>query len=249
MRRRFRAGAGHPAGGATGRCALFLRSCLRNGTGVRRSRSSASVARCCRLPDARHAMTPFNINDLPSRVRAKVRVDETAGCWLWLGALTHGYGSLGIENRTYRAHRFVWAYFNGPIPPDRELHHQCYVRCCVNPGHLESVTKLEHPGSIAAIHAAKTCCPTCGGAYHLNSKGKRSCRACMRRAESKYYHRKQRGPHTLLNAQQIPEIRRLSRLGLGPTAIGQRFGVKGTTIGSVLSGRSWAHVPDGASHE
>lgn len=74
------------------------------------------------------------------------RSDPTA-CWLWRGRA----GCYGVfffyENRVGRsvgAHRIAYELANGPIPPGLDIDHLCMVRGCVNPAHLEPVTRSEN---------------------------------------------------------------------------------------------------------
>lgn len=73
-------------------------------------------------------------------------VDPETGCWLWTGALVRGYGRVGIPatRRTMPAHRYYWERVNGPVPDGLEMDHLCRVRACVNPDHLEPVTRSEN---------------------------------------------------------------------------------------------------------
>ena len=93
----------------------------------------------------------------PPRVSLDKRLDKftipepNSGCLIWLGAVNNGgYGKIRIGFRgegTYRiayAHRVFYEYFVGPIPEGLDLDHKCRVRCCVNPAHLEPVTKKEN---------------------------------------------------------------------------------------------------------
>jgi hypothetical protein len=111
-------------------------------------------------------------------------------CWPWPGQLNHnGYGTLTISSKTMRAHRFVYAWAKGPIPEGCEVDHLCRQRNCVNPDHLEPVTKRENVlrgESFSAINARKTHCVN-GHEYTPENtkieKGRwRNCRECHRAA-------------------------------------------------------------------
>jgi len=74
------------------------------------------------------------------------KVIPTEGCWHWTGCITKGYGQLRLEKhkKAELAHHFAYKMFVGEIPSDRELHHTCGNRSCVNPEHLVAVTAQEH---------------------------------------------------------------------------------------------------------
>jgi hypothetical protein len=73
-----------------------------------------------------------------------VRKDKT-GCWLWQKHITPtGYGEWWQERGTRLAHRRVYELVFGPIAPGFEMDHLCRVRACVNPLHLEVVTRHEN---------------------------------------------------------------------------------------------------------
>jgi hypothetical protein len=62
-------------------------------------------------------------------------------CWVWRGATSgDGYGNF----KGASAHRVAYECEIGPIPEDLELDHLCRVRNCVNPAHLEPVTRAEN---------------------------------------------------------------------------------------------------------
>lgn len=72
------------------------------------------------------------------------------GCWLWTGATErNGYGLFTgpaghpVAKMTV-AHRWSYYAMRGPIPDGMELDHLCNVRGCINPAHLEPVTKAEN---------------------------------------------------------------------------------------------------------
>ncbi len=80
------------------------------------------------------------------RFEEKVMVDPNSGCWLWTGFVTpEGYGQFfGAANQTKKAHRWGFSLHRGPIPDGMDLDHKCRVRSCVNPDHLEPVTRKEN---------------------------------------------------------------------------------------------------------
>lgn len=74
-----------------------------------------------------------------------VHPEPNTGCWLWSGALSRsGYGHFGTFGRTVLAHRWMYEWKVGRIPDGLCMDHLCRVRCCVNPDHLEPVTKGEN---------------------------------------------------------------------------------------------------------
>jgi len=65
------------------------------------------------------------------------KVNKTADCWLWIGAVSvNGYGTLNTGKATQQAHRVSWQLHNGPIPKDLQVCHRCDIRNCVRPDHL-----------------------------------------------------------------------------------------------------------------
>lgn len=70
--------------------------------------------------------------------------NPTTGCSDWVGAVAwNGYGIVGVpgERRTCTAHRLLYERERGPVPEGKELDHLCRNRRCVNPAHLEIVTR------------------------------------------------------------------------------------------------------------
>jgi hypothetical protein len=71
---------------------------------------------------------------------------DTNGCWLWGGSVNDsGYGTFvpeGANTAKWYAHRVAWGLLIGGHKPGLELDHRtCKRRNCVNPLHLEPVTK------------------------------------------------------------------------------------------------------------
>lgn len=78
-----------------------------------------------------------------------LRVDNTDSadeCWTWTGytEAKSGYGRLSFGGARSYAHRVAYELAVGPIPEGLDLDHLCRVRNCVNPTHLEPVTRGEN---------------------------------------------------------------------------------------------------------
>lgn len=132
----------------------------------------------------------------PAHERVLARTDKIAtGCWIWRGATNHGgYGivQLGRGIGTDRTHRVIYKALVGEIPEGMTVDHLCGVPGCVNPEHLELVSRSENTsrqwatgrGNAGVRQKEKTHCPA-GHAYderntYLSSSGRRHCRACSR---------------------------------------------------------------------
>lgn len=75
------------------------------------------------------------------------KVEKTATCWLWRGAVNQGgYGVFrsGEGNKNVLAHRYAYTMEVAAVAEGLDLDHLCRVRNCVNPNHLEPVTRAEN---------------------------------------------------------------------------------------------------------
>lgn len=126
------------------------------------------------------------MDEITPRLLSRIAV-SSSGCWEWTGARRpDGYGVLnGV-----RAHRLVYEAKVGPIPEGLDLDHLCRVRHCVNPDHLEPVTRrvntLRGEGP-AAVKARQTHCVNghllAGDNLYVHPKrGTRNCRTCLNEA-------------------------------------------------------------------
>lgn len=76
------------------------------------------------------------------------KIEIVGDCWIWTGARNRNdmtYGQFRDENtKRVQAHTFAYEFFVGPITKGLEPDHVCRIPACVNPRHIESVTKLEN---------------------------------------------------------------------------------------------------------
>lgn len=73
------------------------------------------------------------------------RVNKTPTCWLWTGYLDRGgYGTIRVPGKRFKVHRFAYEMLASRIPEGYEIDHLCRIRHCVNPEHLEPVTRKEN---------------------------------------------------------------------------------------------------------
>lgn len=105
----------------------------------------------CRGPRVDHGCG----QSLISRLNEYVAEDGTSDCWTWTGPLRNGYGRIRTCEGLETAHRVSYALFTGPIPPGLDLDHLCRNRACINPDHLEPVTRRESIRR-SPIHGAAT---------------------------------------------------------------------------------------------
>lgn len=84
-------------------------------------------------------------------------------CWDWTGWNTghgtgrgRGYGKVRVNGKGAMAHRAVYEAMVRTIQPGMELDHLCKRRNCVNPRHVEEVTRFENVmRSSAALYRTK----------------------------------------------------------------------------------------------
>lgn len=114
------------------------------------------------------------------------KVEISGSCWRWLGRPNNtGYGVFSFAHTSTSAHRASYIINVGQIPDGLHLDHLCGNRMCVNPAHLEPVTRTENQRRITE---RKTACsyghaltPENVLAYETPRSGwRRYCRECRR---------------------------------------------------------------------
>lgn len=171
------------------------------------------TAATCERPAVRHqeAMLPmldyrttfpaFGDSRLPAHFWSKVRVGSVPAyrpdlgpCWDWIACCnSKGYGRFSVGRRGVNAHRFAYEHLVGLIPDGLECDHLCRKHACVNPLHIEPVSRAENvlrsperrAGGVVrgAQQKAKTHCPA-GHPYdenntYLRKHGGRTCKMCQ----------------------------------------------------------------------
>ncbi len=102
----------------------------------------------------------------------------------------YGYGKVG--NKSKKAHRVAYEQAVGPIPAGLTIDHLCRNRRCVNPEHMEPVTRRVNTmrgDGPTARHARQTTCKSGHPFDEVNTyrwRGGRKCRACNRAAVARY---------------------------------------------------------------
>lgn len=138
---------------------------------------------------------------LPGSMLDKVLLDDN-GCWLWTASKDRGgYGRVRIAGRLLKAHRAAYEQLIGPIPEGMTIDHLCRVRACVNPHHVEVVTRGENVlrgNGFSGTHARMTHCvrghPLSGDNLYVTKQGQRHCRTChCLRQRARYWRNKGHG--------------------------------------------------------
>jgi hypothetical protein len=90
----------------------------------------------------RHAVKPFD---------ARSRSIPSGDCLLWTGAIDRkGYGNVGWNGRSWKAHRLAYFTATGDDRPGVPLLHSCDTPRCINPSHLRYGTAKDNQSDSVA---------------------------------------------------------------------------------------------------
>jgi hypothetical protein len=127
-------------------------------------------------------LSESDIRWMVKRLVLDVTVSDV-GCWEWRGGSTGGRGVMALAGTTQYVYHLTYQFFTGPIPGGLTLDHLCRNPACVNPDHLEVVTRAVNVRRQAAT--ATTCRNghPISESYVHPTTGYRRCRLCHREAE------------------------------------------------------------------
>lgn len=177
-------------------------------------------------------------------------------CWEWRGAKsTNGYGMLSLGGDTWRAHRLMWAFVNGPIPAGNVICHHCDNPSCVNPAHLfvgtysENLEDCFRKGRRRGILGGKSAKDGKSiTALPKRPKSKRPPRTTPSRAENVHdyvakFSRGSRAPGELHSTAKITEdqAREIISSLLPGHVLAGKFNLAPGTISKIRNGHLWKH--------
>lgn len=135
----------------------------------------------------------MHINDYRQAMMDRVEIRPN-GCWRWkLGVDKDGYAVWDTPRQskykeqfggTNRAGRIMYILTKGEIQKGLELDHICNIRRCINPDHLQPLTRQENQSFAISYGSTKTECKN-GHEFtedntYIPKDGERCCRTCNR---------------------------------------------------------------------
>jgi hypothetical protein len=132
----------------------------------------------------RDAANPGEFAAADLRERIMSRVVASGECLLWTGALVRGYGVVSEAGRSKYVHRVMYELSAGPIADGLDLDHLCRTPTCVNPDHLEPVSRSENVARMLNAQPKDRC--RRGHRYdEVGRTAKGACIACYEAANAR----------------------------------------------------------------
>lgn len=116
------------------------------------------------------------------------------GCWAWQAKFNNnGYAAFRSDFGC-NGHRASYGWFVGPIPDGMDVDHICRIRQCVNPAHLQLLTRSEN---VVLAKGSRVTCKNGHPWVEQNLKhyrladgtNKRTCRLCVDISNARYIDR------------------------------------------------------------
>lgn len=157
---------------------------------------------------------------IKNRLLSKVVVDQAIGCWNWTGSkIKFGYGRIGVDDKTYSAHRLSYQVFRGEIPEGLYVCHKCDNPACINPDHLFLGTQRDNMQD--ALRKGRIKLPDNGGAQY--------------KPGNKAFNR-------VLPDNQVIEIKGMLKNGVSPSIIARKMNLKRQVVADIKRGQAYFDI-------
>lgn len=158
------------------------------------------------------------------------KIDPKTGCWNWKKARDgSGYGSVFVDGKPMKAHRFSYLKSYGKIPNKMYICHRCDNPACVNPLHLFLGTPRDNLRDCAQK-----------GRIYLQKHPEKSCFG-KKWWIDKYQIKGEKKYNAKLTTKQVLKIRELSKT-MTNRQLAKKYGVDRSTICHIKFRRRWCHV-------